>query len=135
MLVVLLSIALSEGGFRVRRRRRGSCPVRNCSVSSWGRWGACSASCGPSGIKTRSRTKFSSEQCGGRCGTLTQTRSCNRRCCPSPCKYSYSAWTECFGCGTHGMRSRILTITQQPACGAPLCPRAGPYIGICDPKR
>lgn len=133
LFLVGLLLATCFGGFRVRRRRR--CSRRNCSLSYWGRWSSCSATCGYTGTQKRTRVKYASEQCGGRCWSLSETRRCNQRCCPQSCQYIYSKWTECLGCGSHGMRSRDLKITRYASCGGTSCPRQRTYIGICQPNR
>ena len=111
----------------------GRCRLKYCYLSGWGDWGDCSTSCGESGMQTRTRVKLMSERCGGGCWNLTQKRACNRKCCPSSCQYSYTKWSECKGCGNQGLRHRTLTITRQATCGAPPCPRAGPYLNVCKP--
>ena len=74
---------------RVRHSRRSggyyrpgsSCkPRRNCRLSKWCAWSQCSATCGPNGVKTRTRHIIENARCGGRCGALQQVRRCNRRC-------------------------------------------------------
>ena len=117
-----------------RRRRRRRC-YRDCGLSPWGAWSSCSATCGSAGVRTRRRTKTYSEQCGGRCWSLTQTLPCNKRCCPRACSYYYTPWSSCVGCGTHGTQYRRLVIRSQPSCGGRACPRAGTSYRSCNPGR
>ena len=84
--LVLLFCARETESWRRRRRRRAPppCPPRNCAVSSWGSWGACSHLCGTSGSQKRTRRQTSPAACGGSCPYhFTETRACNR----DKCKY------------------------------------------------
>mgnify|MGYP001798403642 FL=1 len=72
---------------RARNRRSryyrpgASCrPRKNCRLSKWCSWSSCSATCGPNGVRVRTRHIIEKARCGGRCGVLRQLRRCNRRC-------------------------------------------------------
>lgn len=56
------------------------CHKRDCSLSSWSKWSSCSQPCGTEGLQIRFRRVTRAPKCGGSCGSLTQTRQCNREC-------------------------------------------------------
>ena len=59
-----------------------SCVIRNCVVSSWSSWGACSQPCGTGAVQVRTRTVTANSSCGGSpCPVLEKTRSCNQGKC------------------------------------------------------
>ena len=84
-LVVLLYSNGSNSIFWKRRRRsirRPICSPRNCLVSSWSAWSACSQQCGTSGSQRRARSITVSASCGGSCPYhLSERRACNRANC------------------------------------------------------
>ncbi|KAH3711312.1 hypothetical protein DPMN_070817 [Dreissena polymorpha] len=66
-----------------RRKCRGlkKCP-RDCKVSGWGDWGACSATCGPEAVKERSRKVIMSPKFDGMdCPSLVERQSCQLAPC------------------------------------------------------
>jgi len=137
LLLFLLILFDPSSGWWVNRRRRRRCPVTNCRVSSWSGWSSCSRSCGSSGIQSRTRYKTSSERCGGSCYRLSESRSCNRVCCPRNCGWYWGSWGACHGCGT-STRSRVMVISTQPYCGGSSCPSTRRqttycYTGRCCP--
>lgn len=82
--LVLFFCARNTESWRRRRRRRAPppCSARNCAVSSWSSWGACSHQCGTSGSQRRTRTQTSPAACGGTCPYhFSETRACNRDKC------------------------------------------------------
>ncbi|XP_078671940.1 uncharacterized protein LOC144911633 isoform X2 [Branchiostoma floridae x Branchiostoma belcheri] len=82
ILLLLLLVAVEfSGGWR-RRRRRRVCHVVNCAWGPWGSWGGCTAPCGNSGTRTRTRGVAHHAQCGGAgcAGPSSQTEPCNRFC-------------------------------------------------------
>ena len=103
VLVALLIFVYPSEGWRRRRRRQ--CPVRDCQVSFWSSWSACSASeCGQKGSQSRSRQEESSASCGGaQCSDLQETRQCygSKRV---DCQLSsWSEWSSCTTpCGVSG---------------------------------
>jgi hypothetical protein len=52
----------------------------HCKVSKWGKWGTCSAKCGP-GTQTRTRTVTQEPTCNNTCPTLNETRPCVGKHC------------------------------------------------------
>ena len=119
---------------RRRRRRRRRCYATNCHVSGWSSWGGCSAACGPSGTQTRTRHVTRVQSCGGGCYHLSETRACNRRCCPVNCAWSWGNWGACQGCGT-GRRSRNVVVSRNPSCGGAACPGSRSESQSCNTGR
>jgi hypothetical protein len=77
-----------------------ACP-KDCQVSSWGKWGSCSKSCG-SGIRRRTRELEIPAQHGGKCPALNaKPQRCNAFKCPMDCEVTeFGKWTECSAkCG------------------------------------
>ncbi|XP_019616130.1 PREDICTED: fibrillin-3-like [Branchiostoma belcheri] len=60
---------------------RRCCP-RNCRWHSWSSWSSCTATCGSSGTRSRTRTVAVTPYCGGSSctGDSSQTSPCNRHC-------------------------------------------------------
>ena len=93
---------------------------RNCKVSEWSSWSACTASCDTNteGKQTKTRTKTQDKYCLGiACGKLFEERTCNRVCCPVNCVYSWGAWSSCKGCGTNGQQTSLPVLSQNAKCG------------------
>ncbi|XP_078679919.1 uncharacterized protein LOC144915421 isoform X2 [Branchiostoma floridae x Branchiostoma belcheri] len=82
LLVVLALLLPDESAGWWRRRRRRSCSPVNCAWGNWGGWGACTAQCGATGTKTRTRSVATHAQCGGSgcSGRSSETVPCNRGC-------------------------------------------------------
>jgi hypothetical protein len=98
------------------------CP-RDCVVSSYGPFGACSLPCG-GGTQTRTRTIITPAANGGQaCPILSETISCNTQPCPVDCVVSdWSAWGACsLPCGG-GVQTRFRTIITPAANGGTPCP-------------
>lgn len=96
---VLLLLMETSSKFWRRRRRRSSPPrlrcreVRNCGVSSWTIWSACSYQCGTSGTQRRTRVVTWAASCRGSCPySLRETQACNRDNC------QYGGTPHRFGC-------------------------------------
>ena len=83
--LVLLLCTLGTDSWRRRRRRRRApppCSPRNCQVSSWTSWSACSHRCGTSGSQKRTRSQTAPASCRGSCPYhFSETRACNRHRC------------------------------------------------------
>ena len=61
-----------------------SCPL-DCSISVWGDWGGCSASCG-GGVRTRKRMILRQAAFGGKqCPGETESKACNTDTCAGAC--------------------------------------------------
>ena len=121
LLLLFLLILIQPSSGWLRRRRRW-CPRTNCRVSNWSGWSSCSHSCGPLGTQRRTRSVISIAKCGGSCYHLSESRLCNRVCCPRNCRWHWGSWGACQGCGT-GRRSRFMIISTNPYCGGRSCPR------------
>ncbi|KAI8505091.1 hypothetical protein Bbelb_172000 [Branchiostoma belcheri] len=57
LLVVLALLLPDESAGWWRRRRRRHCSRVNCAWGNWGGWGACTAQCGATGTRTRTRRR------------------------------------------------------------------------------
>ena len=79
LVLVLVTEATSWG---TKTRRRTSCTMTNCVVSSWSSWSACSQPCGTAAMQVRTRTVTRYPSCGGSaCPDLLETQSCNQGGC------------------------------------------------------
>lgn len=78
-----LALALvTEASSWATRRRSSPCIIKNCAVSPWGSWNACSQPCGTGGMQVRARTVTTTSSCGVLpCPPLVETRSCNQGIC------------------------------------------------------
>ena len=88
----------------------------SCVVSTWGAWGACSASCGD-GTRARSRTV---EDAGvnNDCPALMDTEACNAGSCE--CVVSeWGAWGGCSAACGYGTRTRSRSHTDGPMGSCP----------------
>lgn len=102
---------------------------RDCTLSDWADWTACTATCG-GGVKTRQRsTKDEHSGQGRACSdAMNQTLQCSSKICPQDCQMSeWEEWTSCRGScpGGTGMKMRFRSVST-PAVGAgALC--LGPF--------
>jgi hypothetical protein len=110
-------------------------PHLDCKVSDWGKWGACSATCGM-GVHRRHRTVVRASRGGKACGSLEQVSACAPKPCPVDCvvtDWSLGACSVSCGKGTsvrargikvaaaHGGKAcAALTLTE--GCDAGVCP-------------
>ena len=125
--IVLVVLTPSNAWWRSRRRwtvtgrRRRSCYPVNCRVSAWSTWSTCTQSCGL-GLTTRTRTKTTTESCGGSCYyRLNEANSCSIQCCPFDCVYAWSAWSKCATCG-NSTQYRTPNVIIQSSCNGTACP-------------
>jgi hypothetical protein len=102
-----------------------ACPI-GCTVSLWGSWGTCTASCAVGGqSRHRTRDVLSQPQFGGAlCPSLLQSEPCNANVvCGVDCVMgswgSYGSCSTTCGVGTH-MRSRQVLV--QPVGNGIACP-------------
>ncbi|XP_066275444.1 fibrillin-2-like [Branchiostoma lanceolatum] len=99
-------------------------PPRNCQWQNWGPWSACTATCGNSGLRTRTRGKAVEAFCGGvRCsGNSYDQEACNRF--PQRnCQWgSWGSWNSCSAtCGNSGTQTRTRSYAVTAYCGGALC--------------
>ena len=100
LIAIIALLRITEGIFWGRR-----CSSRNCRWEGWSQWTSCTAVCGNSGTKTRSRGIAEHADCGGSgcSGPSSQTTACNRFCynggtpqstyCTCPDEH----WGQCCG--------------------------------------
>lgn len=109
-----------------RRRRRRRCDRRDCKVSPWSNWSACSAvRCGKSGRRHRTRTVQISPMCSGTpCPLLQEVAQCQGTQWVDCKLSSWSAWSACseVQCGKWGSRHRTRTMQVPALCGGTSCP-------------
>ena len=133
-LIIFGFFADDTHGWWTSRRRRRRCSASNCAVSGWSTWSSCSHSCGSSGTQNRQRHVTRVQSCGGTCYHLTESRTCNRVCCPLNCGWSWSNWGSCVGCG-RGTKSRSVVVSVNPSCGGTSCPSTTTQTAACDTGR
>ena len=116
-----------RGGHGGRRRYRRSCsPRQDCALYDWTAFGSCSKTCG-TGYLTQRRNIRTYPRCHGRPCPFSmspqryRTISCNTRCCPVNCLWTWNSWSPCQGCGV-SHQTRTTSITRNPSCGGTACP-------------
>ena len=108
--------------------------VRNCILSEWGPWSACSNPCN-GGRKTRSRLVLVSAQNGGaECAPTSETVACNSDHCNQDCEFTaYSIWGDCsVSCGG-GVQQRSREIVHHASASGVPCPAELVETRPCNP--
>lgn len=116
----------------------GKCDnITHGNWSSWGLWGACSASCHPGGTRSRSRTCTNPppQNGGNNCtGDSVATEACNNHSCPIDGQYgNWNQWADCSvtcGAGTR-IRQRACD-SPPPAHGGNTCQGPSSDIKVCN---
>lgn len=100
------------------------CPIE-CQVGQWDAWGACSASCGPKGIRLRKKQIIREAVCGGDpCPPSQEPQACTAAaaCCPTDCVMGqWGAFGPCSASCGPGQRSRTRAPVAEATCGGALC--------------
>ncbi|XP_066290743.1 collectin-11-like [Branchiostoma lanceolatum] len=107
--VVLILLASESAAFT--RRRRGTCSAVNCQWGPWTSWSSCTAQCGTSGTRTRTRAHSPAASCGGAScsGSNFETEECNRFC---PNGTPSGAGCDCTGTGYTGTCCDIASCSE-----------------------
>jgi len=116
-----------------------ACPI-GCTVSPWGSWSTCTASCAVLGGSSRHRTRdvLSQPQFGGAlCPSLLQSETCNAHVvCGVDCVMG--AWGSYGSCSTTcgvGTQSRSRQVLVQPVGNGIACPSTTGFslctLGAC----
>lgn len=93
------------------------CTPEDCKVSGWSAWSSCTTSCGFFGTKLRTRRQIAAAKCKGKsCPSIKEKIECNLICCPQNCKYEYTSWGPCQGCGANGKQIRSINILKKAEC-------------------
>ena len=99
-----------------------ACPS-DCTMSSWGAWGACPVTCGK-GEQVSTRNIVRAALNGGKtCGATLRKQDCRDALCPIACAEGvWSAWTQCSktcgGGATRRQRTQVQPRFGGAACGA-----------------
>lgn len=108
-------------------------------LSTWSRWSECSKSCGDGSKRSRNRHLIdnkSDKKCMQECPhVFEEYTECKTTCCPIPCSYSYTEWSNCTGCGKNGSQYRQMIINKSSFCGGKSCPNTTLQERTCDPNR
>lgn len=93
-----------------RKCNTHACP-RNCDLSWFSDWQACTATCGH-GTQVRTRTVVNEAANGGTChGALSEIRPCNEGTCPVHCEVSeWTRWTACTKSCGGGSKERTRSV-------------------------
>jgi hypothetical protein len=102
------------------------CPI-DCTVSGYGGWSACSATCSW-GAKRRTQAITRLAKHGGMaCPLTTDLKPCHNGFCPVGCTFSsWAEWgpcsKECKDATGSGSRSRTRTIVERSTAAGTICP-------------
>jgi len=98
------------------------CPV-DCTVTAWGKFTACSRSCGE-GWKVRTRKTTQEAAYGGlACPAVEDTVACNKHSCPVDCAVDeWGHYGECSQTCGNGITKRVRPVIMQTAYGGKECP-------------
>jgi len=112
---------------------QGHCPV-DCSVSDFGEWSSCDASCG-TGTRVRERNVTVASRHGGTCPINTESVECNTHDCPVDCVGEWEGWLACTATdcnatapgGVTGIQSNHYRHTTPAAYGGVPCAHAASH--------
>ena len=111
----------------VSRLQNQTCAV-DCVVSDWSNWNTCTAECGSTGVRSRTRSITTPPLNGGlACPATTEVQACNRVPCPVDCVVGvWNDWSPCSkicddGSGP-GSKIRTRNIITYPQYGGQVCP-------------
>jgi len=97
---------------------------QDCDVTSWGKFGSCSKTCG-GGVRIAFRKVLQPMYLGGTpCPALNKTKLCHTEHCPVHCNISaWSPWSSCSKSCAYGTKKRGRKITVMPNYGGVPCPK------------
>ena len=111
----------------VSRLQNQTCAV-DCVVSDWSNWNTCTAECGSTGVRSRTRSITTPPLNGGlACPATTEVQACNRVPCPVDCVVGvWNDWSPCSkicddGSGP-GSKIRTRNIITYPQYVGQVCP-------------
>eukprot|EP01064_Diplonema_japonicum_P018231 TRINITY_DN26912_c0_g1_i1.p1 TRINITY_DN26912_c0_g1~~TRINITY_DN26912_c0_g1_i1.p1 ORF type:complete len:2182 (+),score=65.67 TRINITY_DN26912_c0_g1_i1:36-6581(+) len=97
------------------------CTDDTCLVSAWSNWGSCSGSCGPQGLKKRTRNVIAAK--GVQCPVLEEEIECNRHPCDLDCAVSdWNSWSLCSSTCGGGTQERLRYVVQDRVGNGNICP-------------
>ena len=97
-------------------------------TDAWDQFSGCSATCGSSGTRSRTRDLVQPEHGGKACPSESDTEECNRFACPRDC--GVGTWTDYSSCSKTcggGVMGRNRTSTA-PEAGGKICPHNVEFV-------